>query len=197
MDIPEQINATYREVRGRAVLVKRGYVAEIEDVWDACTDPERLGRWFLPVTGDLRLGGHYQLEGNAHGEILRCAPPELLRISWIFGESGASYVEVRLAAIEGGTMFELEHSGLDDDQHWNQFGPGAVGVGWDLTVLGLGLHLAGLVNPQGWGTSSEAYEFMTASAVAWGAAHEKAGEDPAQAVAAAERTASFYVPQQS
>ncbi|GAB2989413.1 SRPBCC family protein [Amycolatopsis acidiphila] len=196
MDIAEQINAADREVRGRTVLIRRGYVAEIEDVWQACTDPERISRWFLPVSGDLRLGGRYQLEGNAGGEILRCEPPKLLRLSWIFGES-TSYVQVRLDPVEGGTMFELEHSGLDDEQHWDQFGPGAVGVGWDLTILGLGLHVAGLANPEGWGTSPEAYGLMTASAVAWGEAHEKAGEDPVQATAAAERTAAAYVPKQN
>ena len=32
--------------------------------------PERIPRWFLPVSGDLRLGGRYQLEGNAGGEVL-------------------------------------------------------------------------------------------------------------------------------
>ena len=48
-------------------------------MWDACTDPERIGRWFLPVSGDLRLGGRYQLEGNAGGEILRCEPPTCSR----------------------------------------------------------------------------------------------------------------------
>jgi uncharacterized protein YndB with AHSA1/START domain len=194
MDIAEQINAVRRKVRGRSVVVRRAYVAEIEDVWDACTDPERIKRWFLPVSGDLRLSGRYQLEGNAGGEIQRCEPPELLRVSWEFGEAPPSYVQVRLSRVEGGTMFELEHSGLDDEQHWDQFGPGAVGVGWDLTVLGLGLHLAGVANPQGWGTSPEAQEYMTASAEAWRVAHEQAGEDHKQAVAAAERTTAAYVP---
>ena len=78
-----QINDTHREVgtgplpstAQRSVLLGRRYNAPIEDVWDACTDPSRIGRWFLPVTGDLRSGGTYQLEGNAGGEILRCEPP--------------------------------------------------------------------------------------------------------------------------
>lgn len=197
MDIAEQINAAYREVPGREVLIRRGYVAPIVDVWRACVDPGRLRQWFLPVSGTLRLGGRYQLEGNAHGEILRCEPPKHLLVSWIFGDAGPSFVQVRLNAVDGGTMFELTHSGLDDDQHWNQFGPGAVGVGWDLTILGLGLHLAGLVNPKGWGSSREAHEFMAASAVAWGAAHERAGEDPARAAAAAERATAVYLPKPS
>jgi hypothetical protein len=39
------------------VELRRRYDAEIDDVWDAITSPERLHRWLKPVTGDLRLGG--------------------------------------------------------------------------------------------------------------------------------------------
>jgi Activator of Hsp90 ATPase homolog 1-like protein len=49
----------------KVVALERTYPAQPEDVWDAITTPERVARWFLPVTGDLRLGGTYQLEGNA------------------------------------------------------------------------------------------------------------------------------------
>ncbi|WP_236794089.1 SRPBCC domain-containing protein [Amycolatopsis sp. GM8] len=195
MDISEEINAIRREVRGRVVVLRREYDAEIEDVWDACTNPERIPRWFLPVTGDFRLGGRYQLEGNAGGEILKCEEPTLLRVSWIFGEMPATFVQVRLSSVDGGTLFELEHSGDVDEKFWDQFGPGAVGVGWDLTLLGLVLHLSGQAKPgPEWETSPEAAELMRASAAAWRTAHEESGEDPAQAKAAAERTTSFYVP---
>lgn len=194
MDIPAQIAAIERVVADRDVVIRRPLVAELADVWDACTNPERVKQWFLPVTGELRAGGRYQLEGNAGGEILACEPPSLLRISWIFGESPASYVQLWLGEISGGTLFELRHWGLEDPVHWAQFGPGAVGVGWDLTVLGLGLHLAGLANPPGWSKSPEAAQYMLASAAAWGEAHVAAGETPAAAKAAADRTAAFYVP---
>jgi hypothetical protein len=66
-------------------------------------------------------------------------------VSWLFGENpGFSEVEVRLTA-EGDerTRFELEHVAIVPPEMWDQFGPGAVGVGWDLTVVGLGLHLRG------------------------------------------------------
>lgn len=34
----------------RVITVSQSYDADVEDVWDACTHPERLPRWFLPVT---------------------------------------------------------------------------------------------------------------------------------------------------
>ena len=55
---------TRREVRDhesglKTLLIRRTYDAAPEDVWDALTDPDRIVRWFLPVTGDLRPGGRF------------------------------------------------------------------------------------------------------------------------------------------
>jgi uncharacterized protein YndB with AHSA1/START domain len=205
-DVPDEIGRIQREVRdgrlpagaAKSVLVRRTYPAPVEDVWDAITDPERISRWFLPVTGDLRLGGKYQLEGNAGGEILRCEPPRLLKVSWIYGdaEPGSSEVEVRLSAAGGGaTVFELEHAATVDPR-WGQFGPGAVGIGWDLGLLGLGLHLAGASlsteDRQAWPATEEGKQYMTLSGRAWGAAHRASGASQAEADTAAENTIQAY-----
>jgi hypothetical protein len=86
----------------------------------------------------------------------------------------------------------------DVDEHWKKFGPGAVGVGWDLTLMGLGLHLAsGGAIPDheavhAWMVSPEGKAFMRGSADAWAAAHIAGGEDPAVAHGMADRTAGFY-----
>lgn len=202
IDIVTEINATRRAVeagRGRAdqdcaVRLRRCYDAPVEDVWDACTSPERISRWFLPVTGDFRPGGRYQLEGNAGGEILRCEPPRLLRVTWVFGEAPPSEVEVRLSpGDQDDTVLELEHT-MTQTPLWTEFGPGAVGVGWDMALLGLGLHLSGheRKDTESWARSSEAREFMTRSSQAWGAAHEASGATAAEALAAAEQTTRFY-----
>jgi hypothetical protein len=54
-----------------------------------------------------------------------------------------SWIEVRLTATsEGRTRFELEHIAHVDDERWNEYGPGTVGVGWDLTLVGLAMHLS-------------------------------------------------------
>jgi uncharacterized protein YndB with AHSA1/START domain len=203
IDITAEINAIRREVRAgspgacRAVALRRRYGAAIEDVWDACTSPERISRWFLPVSGDLRPGGRYQLEGNAGGEILRCEPPRLLRVTWEFGDAPPSEVELRLSAgADGDTVLELEHT-MRVTPLWAEFGPGAVGVGWDLALLGLANYIAGRENPdaRSWPQSAEGRQFITRCSLDWGAAHEAGGATAAEADAAARNTTRFYTGQ--
>ena len=142
---------TVRRTLGRRVLeagearvltIARSYPTSLEDLWEACTDAERIPRWFLPVSGELKVGGRYQLEGNAGGTIEACDPPHSFAATWEFGGE-VSWIELRLTA-EGPdqTRFELDHVAHVDDERWAQFGPGAVGVGWDLMLLGLDWHVA-------------------------------------------------------
>lgn len=132
----------------RYLLIRRHYDAPVADVWDACTDPDRIGRWLMPVTGDLRLGGAYQLEGNAGGKILRCEPPRLLVATWFFGEPNpgdSSVVELRLSPNEnGGTLLELDHAAIFDmpDEVWLA-NIGDFGAGWDSVMTALANHLQG------------------------------------------------------
>src|SRR5262245_58255057 len=62
----------------RMVVATCRYATDADDLWDALTQRERIPRWFMPISGDLRLGGRYQLEGNAGGEITACEPPKRL-----------------------------------------------------------------------------------------------------------------------
>ena len=156
IDIVRELEATQREVgtgriaagEGHAVRLRRTYDAPIEEVWDAVTSPERITRWFLPLSGDFRIGGHYQLEGNAGGEILSCERPNKYRVTWVYGDvtdpASVSELEVRLTPTgDASTTLELEHTAVVPDEVWEQYGPGAVGVGWDGGLLGLSLHLRG------------------------------------------------------
>jgi uncharacterized protein YndB with AHSA1/START domain len=206
IDIVTEINATQRAVTAGqgsaddvyAVRLRRRYDAPVEDVWDACTSQERITRWFLPVTGDLRPGGSFQLEGNAGGEILRCEPPRLLRVTWVFGDGPASEVEVRLSPGDhDDTVLELNHTMRGTPPMWAEFGPGALGVGWDGALLGLNRYLSGheRSDAQAWALSAEGREFMTRSSQAWGTAHEACGATAAEAQAAVARTTSFYTAQ--
>jgi len=207
-DILDELNSVQREVgtatttagEGRVVVLRRTYRADIEDVWDALTTPERIERWFLPVSGDFRVGGRFQTEGNAGGEILTCDAPSRLRVTWSMGEGNdGSEVEVRLSkAGADETLFELEHKAPVPPEMWAQFGPGAVGVGWEGAVMGFGQYLEGhtmsAAEKEAWLVSDEARAFYTAAAQAWGAAHEASGATPEEAAAAAAATTGFYAP---
>jgi uncharacterized protein YndB with AHSA1/START domain len=185
----------------RVVTLSRRYQADVEDVWDAITTPERIARWFLPVSGDLREGGTYQLEGNAGGEIRVCDPPRHLLLTWIFGEppgpEDSSMVGVRLAPDDaGGTVLTLEHVAVFPPEMWDRYGPGAVGVGWDLALIGLAAHLAGveLGDPATLESEPAMRACMTASAEAWGAALRASGADDETVARTTAETTAFYVP---
>ena len=189
IEVDHQINAVRRTVGRRTleageahvVTVSQAYDTTVEDLWDCCTNAERLPRWFLPVTGELRVGGRYQLEGNAGGEILECEPPHRLAATWEYGDA-VSWIEVAVTPEGDGARVTLEHLALPDE-HWDQFGPGAVGIGWDLAVVGLALHLetgvpVDAAEVQAWTISPDGLRFMTDSGTAWGEADADFGEDP-------------------
>lgn len=216
VDVPAQIDAVTRALRveevdgepSRIQTITQDYPAGIDDVWEATTTSERIARWFLPISGDLRVGGRYQLTGNASGEILSCTPPSDgtadYRVTWEFA-GGVSWVSVRLTSLgPARTRFELEHTSRVADvpvEMWETFGPGATGVGWDQGLLGLALHLGAqdsrLSPEEGlrWALSDEGRAFIRASADRWADAHTAAGADPRVAARTAEATFGFYTGQ--
>ncbi len=204
IDVKQQISAVSRTIGSRILeagtarvsVISQTYETDLDDLWDAVTSAERIPRWFMPISGDLRPGGRYQLEGNAGGTIERCAKPALA-VTWEYG-SEVSWIEVRLEPEpDGRTRLVLEHVAHVDDERWLQYGPGALGVGWELALIGLALHLAsGEPNDprawEAWMTSPEGVELVTRSSGSWADASIVAGTDEAEARAAGERTTAFY-----
>jgi uncharacterized protein YndB with AHSA1/START domain len=180
----------------KRLTATRTYPADLDEVWDALTTPGRISRWFTPVSGDLRLGGRYRLQGNASGEILECEPPRHLAITWEYAEE-ISWVDVRLTSLADQTRLELVHLAPVDPTKWAEFGPGAVGIGWEMALMGLATHLAtgDAADPAAaaaWMGSPDGIAFMTGSSIAWGEASSAAGEDPEHARAAAARCTAAY-----
>ncbi|MEV4619393.1 SRPBCC family protein [Asanoa sp. NPDC049573] len=192
IDIAQHLAAIHRAVgTGPAegggeevsVVLRRGYAAPIADVWDALTDPDRVKRWFYPLSGDLRAGGTFQLHGNAGGEIRTCEPPRLLTVT--FG-GPTSVVEVHLSpAADDATELRLTHT-VPIEMARSEAGALFVGPGWDGALLGLALFLQGEVvdDPIAAANSPEVREFSRGSIDAWVAVVEASGTAPADEIVA-------------
>ena len=182
----------------KIVIARRVYLADQADLWEALTSADRIPRWFLPVSGDLRVGGRYQLEGNASGVVERCMEPESFAVTWEFGGM-LSWLEVTLTPDGERTTLELAHEAHVDPGLWGQFGPGALGVGWDLALMGLDRHLesGAPVDRQlavTFPASPDGAEFIRVAATGWADAAIADGDEPGVAREAAARTVAFYTP---
>jgi len=128
------------------------YDTDIDDLWAAITDPDRLARWYGDVKGDLRAGGEFRLfmESNGWdggGRILECDPPRLLRV--VTRESDESYlggigtppfdelIVATLTAVGNKTDLVIELKGMPLDKV--QF----YGAGWQQHAEALADYLAG------------------------------------------------------
>ncbi len=102
---------------GGVVRVQAHYDTEIEDVWGACTQPERLARWVADVEGDLHLGGDFTArftsgwEGTGRVEV--CEPPHRLVVrTRQEGESQDTQIEATLSLDGGQTLLVVEERGV-------------------------------------------------------------------------------------
>jgi uncharacterized protein YndB with AHSA1/START domain len=181
----------------RAVIASRSYDTDIADLWDAISNAERIPRWFMPISGELRLGGRYQLHGNAGGTITTCEPPHGLEVTWEFG-GGVTWLKVELAReAKNRTRLTLEHLALVEGDMWDKFGPGAVGVGWDLGIYGLARHLESgrsIATEEGLAFlgTPEGKVFVIASSDGWTNASIAAGTPDQAARDAGARTTAAY-----
>ena len=202
-DVESHLGAVSRSVSSverdgkpaRVVNLSRTFGTSIRDLWKAVTDTKRIPRWFLPVSGRLVAGGHYQFEGNAGGSITACEHRSRIAVTWEFcGDT--SWVDLHFTEDEPSlAVLSLAHTSVLSE-HWNKFGPGATGVGWEMGMLGLAIHIEQPLEPKpdeaGFATSPDGRAFITGSSEAWLQAALDAGTDPETAHAAARRTTAFY-----
>jgi uncharacterized protein YndB with AHSA1/START domain len=206
IDVADAIGAVKREVKSTerdgkpavTLTASRTYDTDIEDAWDALTNRERIPRWFLPIEGELKLGGRYQFVGNAGGTITACEPPKHLALTWAMNPADPSWVDIRLEpAGKDKTRLVLEHTAHVDEKFWDQFGPGAVGIGWELGMLGLAMHLAGggagtTKEGREWAASDDGKRYQLGVSDDWARASIAMGTDATKAREAAARVYAFY-----
>ena len=188
-------SVTRDEKAAKTVTLTRSYPTGIDDLWSALTNSERIQLWFLPITGDLNLGGRYQFEGNASGEIRECNSPTFLSVTWEW-QDDISWLEVRLSeAGENNTQLTLIHTAVVSE-FWTQFGSGATGVGWETVLIGLDHHLlnpnASMMDKGQFSSSPEGRAFVAQSSEDWGRASIASGTQMTEALEAVKKITAFY-----
>lgn len=128
------------ERRG-AVRVEGRYATSIDDLWEACTTPERLARWIGEVSGDLRVGGTVRatLTSSWNGDVRieTCERPHHLLLTVEPGTDDEGELEAWLTEDGDGTRLVVEERGLPlDGLHF-------YGAGWQAHLEDLGRSLSG------------------------------------------------------
>lgn len=203
MDLNKQLDQVERTVKkttlesgeeGRIVIVAQTFPIAAPELWDTCTNPEKIKQFFSPVSGELKVGGRFEVQNNASGTIKACNPPSDYCVTWEFGGS-TSWVEVRVTTQSDNARSRLELSHISPvNKHWEEYGAGAGGVGWEMSFAGLSYFLKGIKVGEEWFGQDETKEYLTKCSESWGKAAIEGGEDTAVVEGAVKRTTAFYIP---
>lgn len=207
LDVQAQLTTSDRSVSffdregqpAAEVSLSRVFDTTLLDLWDAVTSARRISLWAMPITGELKLGGRYQLEGNAGGTIETCDYLNHIGLTWEFGED-TSWVDFRFTDARGDrARLTMTHASILSE-FWDTYGPGAAGVGWEMAFLGLALYTSdpnfAKPDPAEFAFSHDGKAMLTGSSNAWGQAAIDAGTDTETAQAAANQTTAFYTGQE-
>src|SRR3954447_8143511 len=125
------------------VRIEDRFDTDLDDVWSALTEPERLARWYGKIEGELRVGGAFRARLHASGwegtgRVEECEPPRrLLIVSKEPDEPNEDSTEVTLTGDGDQTVLVVEQRGLPLDLLW------AYGAGLQIHVEDLAAHIAG------------------------------------------------------
>ncbi len=154
--------ATMRDLDGEhgAIRAEDVFDTDIDDLWSACTEPERLRRWIGEVSGDLRPGGAIHAEfvstWSGAGRIDVCERPQRLLLTMEPGTDDEAQIEAWLTSEGARTRLVVEERGLPLD-HLH-----AYGAGWQAHLEDLGRSLTGgaSVWKERWTELAPVYESM-------------------------------------
>jgi uncharacterized protein YndB with AHSA1/START domain len=134
------ILGTLREEDGRGVVhVEDIYSTDIDDLWSAVTQPDRLARWLADLDGDPAagpVGAKFTSgwEGTLRVEV--CDAPRHLLVSST-DDDGDGVIEATLVAEGERTRLIIEERGLPVPEYV------AHGAGWQAHLEDLESYLAG------------------------------------------------------
>jgi uncharacterized protein YndB with AHSA1/START domain len=138
-----RILGSLRSEDGKGIVrMEDRFDTDINDLWSALTDPDRLARWYAQVDGDLRQGGDFRAlvhgsgwEGT--GRIEACEPPQRLVVTTReLQAQHDTFLEATLTADGDHTVLVIEARGIPLDKL------PFYGVGWQIHVEDLAAHIA-------------------------------------------------------
>lgn len=202
MNIADEINEVIRKIttsgKSHQVVLERPFDTDVTDLWNACTNPQRLSQWFEPVRGDLTLSGRYTLtKSGTEGDILRCEAPQHLAITWEY-QGDVSHVDVDfIPTAEERAVLRVTHL-VPPDDHWETYGPAATGVGWEECLRALSLYFTGgarcvFGEMRGYASTPKGRELTRLVADAWRWADQEVATPANIAEVRALNTAAFYL----
>jgi len=147
-----RILGSLRSADGAGVVrIEDRYDTDIDDLWSAITDPDRLARWFGEVDGELSQRGEFRVHiadaGDRTGQVEACEPPQRLVVTT--RETDESYRrgqgvppfdavwEITLTADGDRTILVIEVKGMPLEKI------AFFGAGWQIHAENLAAYLAG------------------------------------------------------
>jgi uncharacterized protein YndB with AHSA1/START domain len=140
-----RVIGTVRSADGKgAVRMEDRFDTDIDDLWSALTEADRLARWLGDFEGDLRLGGKFSARFFATGwegtgRVESCEPPRRLLVLTVMpGKPEEEHaIEATLTADGDQTVLVLEERGMPLNLL------AEYGVGVQVHVEDLAAYLAG------------------------------------------------------
>ena len=168
----DRILGSLRSADGKGVVrMEERFATDVDDLWSALTDPQRLASWIGEVEGDLRPGGEFRAHFSASGwegtgRVDVCEPPRRLLLTMRDadpqpGQPDETVSEVTLTADGDHTILVVEERGLPLDLL------AAYGAGVQIHVEDLAAHVAGRERADSearWGELFPAYQDLAVDA---------------------------------
>jgi uncharacterized protein YndB with AHSA1/START domain len=145
---PKKTGKISKEPDGYRVQFERHYAFDVMTVWDAITNPNKIGVWFMKIDMELKPGArmtfYYGDENNTHsyGRITAVEPGKLFEYIWE-NEDGPDELTRWELFEEGPRSCKLvfTHSRMDEMYAWK------VPSGWHITFDRLHEFLNGRQEP--------------------------------------------------
>lgn len=161
------ILGSLRSAGGKGVVrMQDRFDTDIDDLWQALTDPGRLARWIGEVEGELRLGGEFRARfitsgWEGIGWVEACEPRHHFLVRTRDAESAEEHtISATLCAVGDQTTLVIEERGMPLDQL------AAYGAGIQVHVEDLAAHIADRARAdtqERWAALLPAYQGMSVS----------------------------------